>query len=114
MSSPTLKNVNESVTHMAPSAPPGGITGGMSASMDDGLSLEGGSPAQSNFEIGVFEGKIGFKINIPNNEPVVIMFTLPEIYNIVAGLENAAQHIRQEELSKYADKINQLQTILRM
>lgn len=80
------------------------IVGGM-GSMMDGPELGGNSPQlNASLEIGVLEDKIGFKVTSPNAEPVVMLFTLPEIYNIMGALESAMSHVRQSTMQQFSQQ----------
>lgn len=75
---------------------PVGIVGGMGASLD-GPELGGGLGEQprANLEIGVVENHIGYRVTPPNGEPVILMFTVAEMYAIMAAQQNAIMHIMQ-------------------
>lgn len=73
---------------------PVGIVGGMGASLD-GPELGGGAQPQAHLEIGVVENHIGYRITPPGKEPVILMFTVAEMYSIMAAQQNAIMHIMQ-------------------
>ncbi len=75
------------------------IIGGMGSTMD-GPALGGAPQPNAGLEIGVLEDKIGFKVTGPNAEPIVMLFTLQEIYNIMGALESAAAHVRQSMIQQ--------------
>lgn len=97
---------------------PVSVVGGMGATMDGtalgGADMNGAIPAsQAQLEIGVVDNKIGFKIAPPGSQPLVMLFTLPEIYNIMGALESAAAHVRNDMSTQFSTQISQLQAILK-
>lgn len=69
------------------------IIGGMGASMDD--SSLGDETVQAGLEIGVINDKIGYRISLPGSEPLVMLFSVQEMYSIMSAQQGAIDILRR-------------------
>lgn len=69
------------------------ITGGMGASLDDNT-LAPPQP-QAGLEIGVVENKIAFRLAPESGESFMLLFSIAEMFQIMAAEQAAIDHIRQ-------------------
>lgn len=74
-----------------------GVSGGMGASLD-GPSLGGAPEQKAGLEIGVIDDKIGYRIVSPAGEPIILLFSVAEMYGIMSAQEQAIAHIRNSTL----------------
>lgn len=77
---------------------PPAIVGGMGAQMDDNQLGEPGPP-QAGLEIGVMDDKVGFRVAAATGEPIILLFSVAEMYNILAAIEMSIAHIRKSAIS---------------
>lgn len=53
---------------------------------------------KAGLEIGVIDDKIGYRIIGPSGEPVILLFTVEEMYSIMSAQEQAIAHIRSQRV----------------
>jgi len=72
-----------------------GIVGGMGGVLNEPSMGQAPPEQQAGLEIGVMEDKIGFKIFSAEGNPIILLFTIAEMYGIISAQEQAIAYIRK-------------------
>lgn len=64
----------------------------------DDPSLVNPQAQKAELEIGIINDKIGYRIINPNNEPIMLLFTVAEMYNIMSAQQLAINYIQNQTL----------------